>query len=303
MKITNNVFGTICIKVLIVGLSFLLFPNGPGAAAATAGQAASPSDPIVVRLSDGFFRMFVPESYQTNIGVLAGPDGLLLIDTGHAPKAIPQLRTALKTISTLPVKFIIHTHKHGDHRAGDELGSADTVLIDRNRLDGLASRGILKGPAAPGESGAAAFGPSYLFRFNGEDILLFPAGGIHSADDILIDIPGKSILQTGDLFLSQCFPASEKVRDYMAFLDRVIASFPDGTRFVPGHGREVDKTGFKAYRDMLARANEIVGTAKGRGMSLDDMLKDRILKEFDSWHTLLDWLGTDFWTRAVFASY
>jgi len=297
----NNFFGATCFRILIVGLSFLLFPIGSDAAA-TAGQAGSPPDPIVVRIADGFFRAFVPESFHTNIGVLAGPDGLLLIDTGHAPKAVPQLRAALKAISALPVKFIIHTHKHGDHMAGDELGSADTVLVDRNRLDNLAARGILKGPAASGASGAAAFGPSYLLRFNGEDIFLFTAGGIHSADDILIYIPGKSILQTGDLFLSQCFPATENVGDYMAFLDRVIASFPDGTRFVPGHGRDVDKAGFKAYRDMLARANEIVRTAKGRGMSLDDMLKDRILKEFDSWHTLLDWLGTDFWTRAVFMS-
>ncbi len=272
----------------------------PGAAAA---EKAPGPDPVVTRIAEGFHRLAVPESYQTNIGVLSGPDGLLLIDTGHSSRAVPQLKAVLESVSRLPVKVIIHTHAHADHQAGDALGTSETLFIDAGRLDGLAARGILKRPALSVASDAPAFGPSYILRFDGEDVTLFPAGGIHSEEDILVFLPGKKILQTGDLFLSESFPATDKVRDYMAFLERIVGFFPAGTRFVPGHGRDVDSAGFKAYRDMLAGAVEIVRAAKARGMSLDEMLRTGILKEFEARHTLLDWLGPDMWTRSVYASY
>jgi cyclase len=265
-----------------------------------AAQRGILPDPVTVREADGFFRVFTPESYHTNIGVLAGPEGLLLIDTGHMSRTILQLRKALDSVSSLPVKFILHTHDHADHRAGDALGGEAAILIDRASLQPLAGRGILEGPLGPAEDAAVAFGPFYRLRFGGQEVRIFPAGGIHSDQDILIQIPEKRILQTGDLFLSQCFPATSDVDGYMAFLDRTLASFPDVDLFVPGHGRSVDRAGLQAYRDMLARLRDKARAGKAAGRSLDDLLRPEVLDEFRSWHTLLDWLGPESWAKSAY---
>jgi len=279
----------------------ILALGGLFAAGASAQQSSLP-DPVTVREAEGFFRVFTPESFHTNIGVLAGPEGLLLVDTGHTPRTLDRLRKALGALSPLPVRFIIHTHDHADHRAGDALVDEAAVMIDKSALDGLAGRGILKGPVLPEKDGPVLFGPYYLLRFNDEEIRIFPAGGVHSGEDVLIHVPGKSLLQTGDLFLSQCFPATSYVDGYMAFLDRTIASFPEVTRFIPGHGRSVDRQGFKAYRDMLARMIGMVAAAKAAGRSLDVLLQPDNLEEFRSWHSLLDWLGPESWVKSIYAS-
>jgi len=54
-----------------------------------------------------------------NIAVLPGRDGKLLIDAGFAG-ARPKVSSALAAISSDPIKHLINTHWHFDHRDGNE---------------------------------------------------------------------------------------------------------------------------------------------------------------------------------------
>src|SRR5215470_17149325 len=49
-----------------------------------------------------------------NIGVSAGPDGLLIVDDEFAPLA-EKIEAALKQINPGKLKFVVNTHFHGDH--------------------------------------------------------------------------------------------------------------------------------------------------------------------------------------------
>src|SRR5688572_5328769 len=53
-----------------------------------------------------------------NVGVLAGADGLLLVDSGLAGSQ-PQITKALAGISDRPLKFVVNTHWHFDHCDGN----------------------------------------------------------------------------------------------------------------------------------------------------------------------------------------
>src|SRR5205814_6920749 len=49
-----------------------------------------------------------------NIGVSAGPDGLLIVDDEFLPLA-PKIEAALAQINPGKLKFVLNTHFHGDH--------------------------------------------------------------------------------------------------------------------------------------------------------------------------------------------
>src|SRR4051812_15908538 len=53
------------------------------------------------------------------IGVLAGPDGVLMVDAQFAPLG-DKIAAAIKQISDGRIRFLINTHVHGDHTGGNE---------------------------------------------------------------------------------------------------------------------------------------------------------------------------------------
>src|SRR4029450_12766443 len=57
------------------------------------------------------------EGQGGHIGVLAGPDGVLMVDSQFAPLS-EKIVAAIKAISPQPIKFLINTHVHGDHTGG-----------------------------------------------------------------------------------------------------------------------------------------------------------------------------------------
>ena len=64
-----------------------------------------------------------------NVGVSAGPDGLLLIDD-QEEAGVPRLKAELAKISDKPVRMVINTHWHFDHVGGNaEFSKAGAVTI------------------------------------------------------------------------------------------------------------------------------------------------------------------------------
>src|SRR5262245_9965369 len=53
------------------------------------------------------------------IGVLAGPDGVFMVDSQFAPLT-DKLVAAVKAISDGRIRFLVNTHVHGDHTGGNE---------------------------------------------------------------------------------------------------------------------------------------------------------------------------------------
>ena len=71
------------------------------------------------------------------IGILAGPDGIFMVDTQFAPLS-GKIAAAIKQISNQPVRFIVNTHVHPDHTGGNEnFAKMGAVLISRNELRDL----------------------------------------------------------------------------------------------------------------------------------------------------------------------
>lgn len=56
--------------------------------------------------------------YVANSAVIAGEGGVLLVDSSAGPGEARVLRAAIRTITDLPVRYIVDTHFHFDHALG-----------------------------------------------------------------------------------------------------------------------------------------------------------------------------------------
>src|SRR5689334_21071456 len=71
-----------------------------------------------VKIADGLY-VLMGGPAQGNILVSAGSDGIFLVDSMYAPMH-QKIMDALAKISNQPVRYLVHTHLHGDHIAGNE---------------------------------------------------------------------------------------------------------------------------------------------------------------------------------------
>src|SRR5262249_59210272 len=62
------------------------------------------------------------------IGVLAGPDGVLMIDSQYAQLS-DKVLAAVRKISTGPIRYLVNTHIHRDHTAGNAFFAKQGALI------------------------------------------------------------------------------------------------------------------------------------------------------------------------------
>jgi cyclase len=262
------------------------------------GAKYSPLTFDVTTAAPNIHRVAFPWGMRNNVVVFTGPDGVLLVDSGFTKRAADALRKTIAGFSTGEIRFVIATHPHGDHTAGNAIAPSPTAVVSAQTLGASTKEMRPDGLPLKGRTGRLLPAP-YLMRFNGDELKLIPRPGLHSAEDLIVYFPKSNAVAMGDLLLSQSMPASSDVAGYMAFLDDVIDVFPDGTTFISGHGKDLTYAGLKNYRDALTAMTDIVRKNYAAGKSVDDMVRDNVLKAFKDEYLLLDWIGPDSWIPRV----
>ena len=67
-----------------------------------------------------------------NILVSAGSDGIFVMDSMYPPMH-QKIMDALGNISSQPIRYLVNTHLHGDHTAGNEAMAKVGALIIAQR--------------------------------------------------------------------------------------------------------------------------------------------------------------------------
>ncbi|HEV2305714.1 MAG TPA: MBL fold metallo-hydrolase [Candidatus Acidoferrales bacterium] len=234
-----------------------------------------------------------------NAGFVIGADGVLVVDTFQHPAAAQELLNDIRQKTKLPIRFVVNTHYHIDHVAGNNIfaGAGATILAQQNvrvweRTENLKFFGPKITPAQ--KQMVESLGLPNITYKDGVELHLGSRRAIvvslpgHTGGDSVIFIPGANVVFTGDLFWDHTLPnlIDASTQPWIASLDTILQHHPDAT-FVPGHG-EVGKAGdVRDFRNYLQDLRADIAHAQAAGKS-DDSLTTVVLPElrqkYGSWN-------------------
>ena len=213
------------------------------------------ADGVYAHIGDKGPRSIENEGLNANIGLVVTPAGAVLIDSGATYRSARQIHEAVKTVTPQPVKWVINTggqdHRwlgngyfkeqgaeiiaHADARAdmqargGDHLAGLKATLQDR--ADGTV-------PTLPTRF---VSGSDSRVDLGGVVFQLEHRNGAHTPGDMMVWLPQKNVLFTGDVVyvnrLLGVIPVSS-TRNWLATFAVIEALDPK--IIVPGHGEVTD---------------------------------------------------------------
>lgn len=184
-----------------------------------------------------------------NVGVFAGSDGVLLVDSLFAPLT-ERLVAAIRTVSKGEIRFLINTHVHPDHLGGNENLATQGVLIfahDNVRVRALERFRFPRGdgqrfaPPPPGARPVVTYSDAVSFHFNGEEVRAFLAPPAHTDGDTFVYFPDSDVLHLGDVFHTTSYPLIDvynggTLAGTIEALEVAIEMAGPNTQVIPGHG-------------------------------------------------------------------
>jgi glyoxylase-like metal-dependent hydrolase (beta-lactamase superfamily II) len=248
----------------------------------------------VVQVAPAIRRVAFPWGMMNNVVVFSGTGGAVVIDTGFSKRAIPELKRLIAGWSAPGITYVVNTHAHGDHVAGNAMAPSPQAVITAASLSAGHPGLPVTREAEPlkGRSGRTLPAP-YAWRVGGSDIKLIPRPGLHSDADLIVYFPAERVVDMGDLLLSESVPAVEDIAGYLTFLDDALDVFPEDATYISGHGRDLDAAGVRAYRDTLKAMGEIIRTNVAAGKTAEQMVKDDVLRAYKAKYSLLEFLAPD----------
>lgn len=282
---------------LVLGL--VLLSSGPSLSGVQAQQARAPGAAAPAGLETIQIRpnVYVIFGAGSNITVHLGEDGVILVDAGTAALA-PQVVTAVKALTSQPIRLIINTSADADHVTGNEIVSAAgrevnpdafsedphaTVLAHENvmlRMSMPSGTDTLFPTALwPSETYTARVRSMYL---NNEAVLVHRQVGAHSDGDSVVLFRKADVIATGDILDLRHFPVIDaaqggSIQGELDALNRLLELTvpamplvlkPGRTLLVPGHGRVSDYAELVEYRDMVTTIKDNIAVLIKEGKTL-----------------------------------
>jgi glyoxylase-like metal-dependent hydrolase (beta-lactamase superfamily II) len=222
-----------------------------------------------------------------NIGVSAGPDGLLIVDDQFAPLA-EKIEAALKQINSGKLKFVLNTHFHGDHTGGNVHFGRQAPIIAHQNVRKRLTGGAGVRPEPKEGLPVVTFDDSLSVHFNGEEIKVLHVPNGHTDSDSLIFFTKSNVVHMGDQFFSGRFPNIDlggggDVRGYIRNVQQALAKIPADAKIIPGHGPLSTITELKEFHEMLVATSGIVEKQIADGKTLAQVKEQGLPPEFKKW--------------------
>jgi glyoxylase-like metal-dependent hydrolase (beta-lactamase superfamily II) len=242
------------------------------------------------KLADNFYML---EGQGGAIGVLTGPDGVLMVDGEFAPLS-QKILAAIRQVSNQPIRFLINTHVHGDHTGGNEnLAKAGAIIFAREELrDRLiqpspAANGTVPPPAPAAALPVVTYEGRVTFHMDGETVRLIPIPRAHTDGDTLVYFPQDDIIMCGDFYRSIQYPNIDRanggsLQGMLDGLGVLIGLSGPNTKIVPGHGPVVGRAEVTATRDMILAIRDRVAPLVAQGKTQEEVLAANPTADYDA---------------------
>lgn len=212
---------------------------------------------------------------SANSTFLVSEKGILVVDTGLNAQEGRKLLEEIRKISAAPVRWIVNTHYHPDHRGGNSVVGPDAIVIS------TAFTRTKAGSAAAGYALNETLGTKGLTLYVGShEVQIYHPGPAHTMGDIVVYFPDQHAIATGDLFLTNSCPAMDQgdLENWIAALNQML--FMPVDHVVPGHFALASKKELARFRDYLAQLRKQVARMYRDGLSLEQVKKNIPVNNF-----------------------
>ena len=214
-------------------------------------------------------RMLKPNLYMITGGgantlVRVTPDGLIVVDTKNpGGDNFTRVMEEIKSVSTLPVKFVLNTHHHPDHVGNNQafIDAGATVLA----LDALKTR-MASDPRTKDIPGlpTQTFAKDYVLKLGGAEVQAHSYGRGHTGDDTMVYFPDAKVVMVSDQISNATpivdFANGGSAVEWTQILDGVLKL--DFEMAIPGRGEPKTRAEVQAYRanfaTLISRATDAI---------------------------------------------
>jgi cyclase len=229
------------------------------------------------------------------IGVLAGPDGIFMVDAQYAPLT-DKVLAAIRQISPAPIRFMANTHVHIDHTGGNANFARMGVTIfaqEELREELLHPPALANGNPAPARDPASlpvvtyGLGGPVKIHMNGEIVDLIPVRAAHTGGDTMIRFENANAIMIGDFYRNYGYPYIDtnnggSLKGALEALDATMELAGPDTKLIPGHGTIIHRTDLIPYRDMILDVQAKVQQMIAQGKTREEVLAAKVTAPYDA---------------------
>lgn len=237
---------------------------------------------------------YMLEGQGGNITVVVTKDGIILVDGQFAPLH-DKIKAAVAAISSLPIKYLVNTHYHGDHTGGNEAFAKEGVTVVaqdnvKKRLTAGTTNGLTGARTPPAPQGALPSDTYTNFskiRMGGRVADLKHIPNAHTDGDTYVWFKTARVLATGDTFTNGRYPNIDfanggNIKGMIAAADVYLKLTNARTKIVPGHGPVADKAALAEFRTMLVTARDRMAKLVKDGKTEDEAVALKPFADLDA---------------------
>jgi len=218
--------------------------------------------------------LYVIEGDGGNVAVYVTSEGVILVDDKF-DQDHDAIVAHVKSLTNLPVKYVMSTHYHADHSGGNAkfLPTAEVISTANaranivNKVQSNAPDGVM--PAR------VTFTDESSVFLGGKEARAKHLGRGHTNGDAFVYFPALRTIHTGDMMAGSTplidYPGGGSVVEWVKTLDAALKM--DFDTVIPGHGAVTDKAGLLAYRNNVDKLRARAQSVIREGKSKDDLAK------------------------------
>ncbi len=214
-------------------------------------------------------RLLKPSLYMITGGgantlIRVTPDGLIVVDTKNpGGDNYDRVMEEIKSVSALPVKYVINTHHHPDHVGNNQKfidAGAQIVALEALKTNMASDPRTKDIPGLP----TVTFAKDYVLKFGGAEVDAHFYGRGHTGDDTMVYFPDLKVVMVSDQITDATpivdFANGGSALEWTKVLDGVLKL--DFDMAIPGRGEPKTKAEVEAYRTkfatLISRANDAI---------------------------------------------
>jgi glyoxylase-like metal-dependent hydrolase (beta-lactamase superfamily II) len=228
------------------------------------------------------------------IGFLLSKDGILVIDA-QFPDTATHLIEELKKRNTSPIRFLLNTHHHGDHTAGNIAfkGIAEQVLAHKNSLANQQATAEKQKTVDKQLFPTQTFDDKLKLKSGDEKLTGYYFGAGHTNGDAVYHFENANIMHVGDLMFNKRHPfvdrsAGASMRNWIVALGDIQKKGSKDTQYIFGHSLNAgEETGtaedLKKFQDYLSKVLQFAEAEIKRGVSKEEFIRNTSIPGVTEW--------------------